>query len=104
MSSDNLDTKSTIETVLERINELGARLETRLDGLETRIGGLEARAGGVETRLDDLNTAINDMRAEMRQGFHELERRVDTVSIDMNKLRSDLRFMDDRLSRLEKAS
>jgi hypothetical protein len=90
MSSDNLDTKPTIETVLERINELGARLETRMGSLETRIVGLE--------------TAVTDMRDEMRQGFHELERRVDTVSIDMNKLRSDLRFMDDRLSRLEKAS
>lgn len=104
MSSDNLDTKPTIETVLERINELGARLETRLDGLEARAGGVETRIGGLETRLDDLNTAINDMRAEMRQGFHVLERRVDTVSIDMNKLRSDLRFMDDRLDKLEKVS
>jgi hypothetical protein len=83
MSSDNLDTKPTIETVLECINELGARLETRLSGLET---------------------AVEEMRAEMRQGFHVLERRVDTVSIDMNKLRSDLRFIDDRLDKLEKAS
>jgi hypothetical protein len=90
MSGDNLDTKPTIETVLERINELGASLEARMGSLETRIVGLE--------------TAVTDMRAEMRQGFHELERRVDTVSIDMNKLRSDLRFMDDRIGKLEKAS
>jgi len=83
MSSENLDTKPTIETVLERINEVGEKLETRLGGLET---------------------AVAEMRDEMRQGFYEMERRIDVISIDMNKLRSDLRFMDQRIDKLEKAS
>jgi predicted RNase H-like nuclease (RuvC/YqgF family) len=83
MSSDNLDTKPTIETVLERINELGTRLENRIGSLET---------------------AVVEMRDEMRLGFHELERRVDVVSIDMNKLRGELRYMDQRIEKLEKAS
>ena len=90
MSSDDLDTKPTIETVLERINELGTKLDTRIDGLETRMAGLE--------------TAVTELRDEMRQGFYEMERRIDVISIDMNKLRSDLRFMDARIDKLEKAS
>ncbi|HJQ69969.1 MAG TPA: hypothetical protein VKA70_13410 [Blastocatellia bacterium] len=96
MSSDNHDTKPTIETVLQRINELGTMLETRLDSLEARIGGLEARMGTLEN-------AVTELREEMHRGFRDLERRVETISIDMVKLRGDMRYVHERIDKIEKA-
>ena len=83
MSSENMDTKPTIETVLERISELGVRLETRIGTLENSVTGL---------------------REEVRQGFRDLERRIEVMSIDMVKLRGDLRYVHDRIDKLENAS
>jgi hypothetical protein len=90
MSSDNLDTKPTIETVLERINELGTRVETRIDGLDARIGTLE--------------TAVTELRKEVDHGFRDMERRLDTVGGEMIKLRGDMRYVHDRIDKLEKTS
>lgn len=83
MNSDDLDTKPTIETVLERIDELGTRLETRIGALEN---------------------AVTELREEVRQGFRDLERRFEVMSGDMLKLRGDMRYVHDRMDKIEKAS
>jgi hypothetical protein len=73
MSADNLDTKPTIETVLQRISELGERLESKID-----------------SRF-----------AELRSDMRTLQARVDEISIDVNKVRGDLRVMNARIVTLE---
>ncbi|HEX5731289.1 MAG TPA: hypothetical protein VF131_00530 [Blastocatellia bacterium] len=83
MNSDDLDTKPSIETVLERINELGARLETRIGALEN---------------------GVTELRDEVRQGFRDMERRIEVMSSDMVKLRGDMRYVQDRIDKIEKAS
>ena len=83
MNSDDHDTKPTIETVLERINELGTRLETRIGTLEN---------------------AVTELREEVRKGFHDLERRFEVMSGDMLKIRGDMRYVHDRMDKIEKAS
>jgi tetrahydromethanopterin S-methyltransferase subunit G len=90
MSSDNLDTRPRIETVLERINELGARLETRIGGLDTRIGTLE--------------NAVTELRDEMHHGFRDMERRLEAVGGEIIKIRADLSYVHDRIDKIEKAS
>jgi hypothetical protein len=83
MSSDNLDTRPTIETVIERINELGARLETRIGTLEN---------------------AVTELRDEMHHGFRDMERRLEAVGGEMIKIRADLSYVHDRIDKIEKAS
>jgi hypothetical protein len=83
MSSDNLDTRPTIDTVLERINELGSRLETRIGTLEN---------------------AVTELRNEMHHGFRDMERRLEAVGGEMIKIRADLSYVHDRIDKIEKAS
>ena len=83
MSGEKKDTKPTIETVLERINELGSKVETRMAALET---------------------VVTDLRDEVHHGFRKLERRFEVLSGDMLKLRTDLGYMQDQLDKLENAS
>ena len=90
MSSDNLDTRPTIKTVLEHINELGTRLETRIGGLDMRIGTLEK--------------AVTELRDEMHHGFRDMERRLEAVGGEMIKVRADLSYVLDPIDKIEKAS
>ena len=83
MSDEHLETKPTIETVLERINELGSKVETRMAALET---------------------IVTDLRDEVHHGFRKLERRFEVLSGDMLKLRTDLGYIQDQLDKLENAS
>lgn len=87
MSSDNLETQPTLTAILERINQLGARLETRIDGLESQIS--------------EMRVEISLVRSDMQNGFREVERRLDVFSIDINKIRADLRYIDGRIVALE---
>ena len=74
MSSDNLNTKPTIETVLERIDALGTRLEAKIDA----------------------------MHDELRSDIRSLQARMDEISINVNKVRGDLRVMNSRIDDLER--
>ncbi|MEN3333715.1 MAG: hypothetical protein V7641_3080 [Blastocatellia bacterium] len=61
-------TQPTIDTVLQRILELGTRLEQKIDQSEERL------------------------RQEINKNFREMEWRLDVMSVDINKLRA--RMMD----------
>ena len=82
-SSDNHDTKPTIETVLERIDQLGTRLETRIGTLEN---------------------AVTELLDEVHRGFRDIERRLEVVGGEMLKIRGDMRYVHDRIDKIEKVS
>ena len=62
--ADEMSTKPTIETVLERINQFDKRSESRFDQLETRFDRLEAR-------FDQLDAEIT---ARFEQVYIEIDR------------------------------
>ena len=75
MNNDNTTTKPTIETVLERINELGGQVNNQLTELrsevaELRAGQTELQAGQVEMR-NDVAELISVQR-KMRLKFEAL--------------------------------
>lgn len=72
MSSDNLDTKPTIETVLERISELGTKLEAQIAGIRSEISDGFAKLG---KKIDIMNRELLDLKAEHEQ----LRDRVDSI-------------------------
>lgn len=101
MSSNEADTKPTLETVLERIADfrtsvearfegVDARfegIEARLGGIETRFGGIESRFEGIETRLDRLESLayltkseMADLRLEFREWRKELKEHLPATS------------------------
>ena len=70
-------TEPTIETVLERLNQLGNSLTGRLDTIKAAVSG------------------IHQEIRELRQDVHKVERRVEVLSIDVVKLRGDMRLIED---------
>jgi predicted RNase H-like nuclease (RuvC/YqgF family) len=87
MNNDQ-STQPTIATLLERINEFGNELRAEINELRTEIKGVK--------------TDVAEFRAEMEEFRFQMERRIDVLSIDMNKLRADIRRIYDRFDKLEK--
>ena len=101
MNNDNTTTKPTIETVLERINELGGQVnnqvtELRSEVAELRAGQTELQAGQVEMR-NDVAELISVQR-KMRLKFEALNDTLFSIQADM---RGDRRDYDRRLEKLE---
>jgi chromosome segregation ATPase len=108
MNDDNATTKPSIETVLERVNELGGQINNQLTELRTgqvqlhnevaelRIGQAELRADQVEMR-NDVSELISVQR-KMRVKFDVLN---DTLLSIQADLRDDRRDFDGRLEKLE---
>jgi septation ring formation regulator EzrA len=70
MSSDNMNTQPTIETVLDRINQLSTNVEKRFDQTDQRIANIE----------QDV--------AEIKKSITVLERHSRRVDIRLDKIES----------------
>jgi len=77
---DEMDTKPTIETVLER---------------------LDAFREAVEVRFDRIEDEVTALRKEMNAGFHKVDRKFEILSGDILKLRGDIGLLEDSLDKLE---
>ena len=99
MNNDNSTTKPTIETVLERVNELGEQINNQLTGLRTGQAEMqtdiaELKAGQVEMR--------NDM-AEFMSGQRKIRFKIEALNDNILTVQADLREdRHDFNSRLEK--
>ncbi len=90
MDDEDIVTKPTIETVLDRISALGQSLqdfrdhfEQRMDGLEKRMESFEKRGIDVEYRLDRIESRVDrtvsmimESRADMRDLYLQLKARI----------------------------
>jgi archaellum component FlaC len=72
--TEDATTRPTIETVLERINALGERMDegfaavgTRLDKMEGRLDQMDEHLEQMDTRLDRTQSIVHEMRADFRE-------------------------------------
>lgn len=79
------DTRPGVTAILERINELGARLEKKIDD------------------------SVGELRQEMRSGFGEvradirmLNKKIDTLAADVLGVRADQKLLEDRVEKIER--
>ena len=72
MSDEDIMTKPTIETVLERINALAQSLQDFRNVVEERLER-------IETRLDRVQSMALDVRADMRELRMQLKERVPEI-------------------------
>ena len=78
--ADEMTTKPTIETVLERISEFDKRSESRSDRFEARFDQLEARFDQFEARFDRLEARFDQLEAEMTARFEQVYIEIDRVA------------------------
>lgn len=84
MSSDDLtkdlpgddgkmDTKPTIETVLERINALAVAIEKRFESVELRLNRIDSRMDRLENMVLELRADSRDLRDQLKEHFPALK-------------------------------
>ena len=65
--SEDATTRPTIETVLERINALGDRMNEGFAAVHTRLNQMDERLEQMDTRLDRTQAMVHEMRADFRE-------------------------------------
>ena len=87
MSTDDMSTKPTIETVLDRINALGENLSRQIGSLReefnTRIGALEGQVAEIHITLKTFS------------------RKIDVLNNNVLQLQADQMDLHDRVEKLE---
>jgi hypothetical protein len=80
MADDNVATKPTLDTILERINAIGQELRGRLDAVEAEVTGL---------------------RVDVKKGFADLGRKLDILNKEHLQMKGDILGLDERITQLE---
>lgn len=99
--SDDITTKPTIETVLERINKLGENLIARFDSVESRLTALESEAAATRVDVDAIKSEMSALRVDMQKGFRHVERKVDILGKELLEMRADVRELEERVEQIE---
>jgi chromosome segregation ATPase len=76
--SDESQTKPTIETVLERLQDFRASVEQRFTSVEQRLGVIEQQLENMDIRFDRLGGLANKTHSELmylRADFKEFKSR-----------------------------
>jgi archaellum component FlaC len=83
MSNDEMSTKPTIETVLERINSFALQFENRFNQVDAQLKQFDARFEAVEQRLTSIEK--HHRRIDIRLD------RVESITLDTRSSLEDLR-------------
>ena len=125
MSNDEMITQPTIETLLSRLDEWGARLTNEVSeisaGLQEVRGGQtelrqsveELRGGQTELRQsveelgkgqDELRKGQVELRADLNAGLRRVERKIEILNDNLLTIKANARDCEERLEKLESES
>jgi broad-specificity NMP kinase len=87
-------------------------INSQLDRVDSRLERLEARDYDTKPIWENALKEIADTRVEMREGFEKMRaeidvglrkvaKQIDVMNRSILEVRADLRFMDDRVTKLE---
>jgi chromosome segregation ATPase len=125
MNNDEMTTQPTIETILARFDEWGARVTNELSQLragqdelrkgqdelrkgqdELRKGQDELRKGQDELRKGqgELSKGQEGLRAELNTGLRRVERKIEILNDNLLTIKADIRDLEVRLEKVESDS
>ena len=87
-----METKPTIETVLERLSAMESRITSRLDALETQVLGFGSR-------LDALEAQVTEGFQKVNKALEHMKHKVEIMTQDVMDMRASLRALDQRIPR-----
>jgi chromosome segregation ATPase len=104
MNNDEMTTQPTIETILARFDEWGARVTNELSQL--RAGQDELRKGQDELRKGqgELSKGQEGLRAELNTGLRRVERKIEILNDNLLTIKADIRDLEVRLEKVESDS
>src|SRR2546423_968978 len=91
MSADNLDTKPTLETVLDRINTLAEKLDAQSTEMKKDMAELKTQ---LNEEVGKLHTRLDEELGKVHARFDEFDIRFDRMESIIYKTRSE--FVDMR--------
>jgi chromosome segregation ATPase len=122
-----METKPTIETILERLSAMESRsaaresqiisrleaLETQVSSFGTRLEALETQVSSFGTRLETLETQVSSfggrldaLETQVTEGFQRVNKtlehmkhKVEIMTQDIMDMRASLRALDQRIPR-----
>ena len=95
--NDEMTTKPTLDTLLARIDEWGARFTSEL--AEIKTGQEELRRG-----QEELRRGQEELRADLKTGLHRVERKIEILNDNLLTINADIRELEVRLEKLESES
>ncbi len=95
--NDEMTTKPTIDTLLARIDEWGARFMNEL--AEIKAGQEELRKG-----QEELRKGQEELRADLNAGLRRVERKIEILNDNLLTINADIRDLEVRLEKLESES
>jgi septal ring factor EnvC (AmiA/AmiB activator) len=88
--NDEMTTKPTIDTLLARIDEWGARFMNELTE--------------IKTGQEELRKGQEELRADLKTGLHRVERKIEIMNDNLLTINADIRDLEVRLEKLESES
>ena len=82
--ADELTTKPTIETVLERINALDQKVDERMSALDKKV---DERISALDKKVDER---IDRLEKRMEEGFDGIENEMDQLTRVTHSTRADV--------------
>ncbi len=111
MSNEDMSTKPTIETVLERMNAWGEQFrsefaELRSGQIELRGTVDELRKGQDELRKgqDELRKGQEELRADLHANLHLISRKIQALNDNILTVQANMRDLVVYIERLESGS
>jgi archaellum component FlaC len=108
MSNNDMTTRPTIETVLDRISTLSVHIDERFNQLDNRFAGVERqmtaldeKIGNLEQQVTDINRrddALEQTHAAMEKHIKRIDIRLDRIEGTVLTVRSGLDDLRDQLS------
>ena len=87
MSNDEMTAKPTMDTLLARLDEWGARFTNELTGIS---------AG-----LEELRKGQEELRADLNAGLRRVERKIEILNDNLLTIKADIRDLEVRLEKIE---
>ncbi|HWO01915.1 MAG TPA: hypothetical protein VNS63_21880 [Blastocatellia bacterium] len=101
MNNDDMSTKPTIETVIERMNEWGEQF--RSEFAELRSSHIELRGTVEELRKgqEELRKGHSELRTDLNAGLHRVARKIEILNDNILTVQADVRDLVVRMEKLE---
>lgn len=98
ISADNMDTKPTIETVLERINALGESLSKQINSVKDELND---RIDSSKNELDAKVTSLQSQIGEIRVILRDFSFKIDALNKNFLQLQANQIDLRERVENLE---
>ena len=104
MSDDQMSTKPTIETVLERMNAWGEQFRGEFAEIKSSQAELRGTVEELRKGQDELRKGQEEVRADLHANLHLVARKIQALNDNILTIQANMRDLVVYIERLESGS